>query len=124
MLGVASERAFLQLCDSFLKALSDPKEAKALSSTLQANAIKPKEDWVLNKIQALQKTRPRPLPDNVNIMLTVIFDFIRSQRNNLGHPQENPPKTTREEAFVNLRIFPKYNKILNQVIEYLSGNMV
>jgi hypothetical protein len=124
MLGVASERAFLLLCDSFLEALSDPKEKQAFSSTLQSNAMKPKEDWVLNKIQAVQKTRPRPLPDNANIMLTMIFDFIRFQRNSLGHPQENPPKTTREEAFVNLRIFPTYYKMLNQVMDYLSRNTV
>ncbi len=124
MLGVASERAFLLLCDAFLNAVSDPTEKNRFSAIIRANAIKPKEDWVLNKIQDLQKARPRPLPDNVNIMLTVIFDFIRSQRNNLGHPQETPPKTTREEAFVNLRIFPGYYKMLNQVMDYLSRNNV
>lgn len=124
MLGVASERAFLLLCNALLNALSDPNEKSAFETILRRLAIKPKEDWVLSKIQAIQSTRPRPLPDNVNIMLTLIFDFIRSQRNNLGHPQDNPPKTTREEAFVNLRMFPGYYKMLNQVMEYLSLNPV
>lgn len=124
MLGVASERAFLLLCDSLLNALSDPNEKSAFDAILKINAIKPKEDWVLNKIQVIQKKRPRPLPDNVNIMLTVIFDFIRSQRNSLGHPQENPPKISREEAYVNLRIFPGYYKMLNQAMNYLSHDSV
>lgn len=124
MLGVASERALLLLCNALLSALSDPNEKSAFETILRRLAIRPKEDWVLSKILAIQSTRPRPLPDNVNIMLTVIFDFIRCQRNNLGHPQDNPPKTTREEAFVNLRMFPGYYKMLNQVIEYLSLNTV
>ena len=124
MLGVASERAFLLLCNALLNALSDPNEKSAFETILRRLAIKPKEDWVLSKIQAIQSTRPRPLPDNVNIMLTVIFDFIRSQRNNLGHPQDDPPKTSREEAFVNLRMFPGYYKMLTQVVDYLSINSV
>ena len=124
MLGVASERAFLLLCDSLLSALTNPSERSKFENILKRNSIKPKEDWVLNKIEAIQGTKPKPLPDNVNVMLTVIFDFIRSQRNNLGHPQETPPKVTREDAFVNLRLFPRYYKMLNQVIEYLSKNKV
>jgi hypothetical protein len=107
-----------------LSALTDPTEKSKFDSILKSNPIKPKEDWVLNKIQSIQKKRPRPLPDNVNVMLTVVFDFIRSQRNSLGHPQETPPKVSREDAYVNLRIFPGYYKILNQVIEYLSRNKV
>jgi hypothetical protein len=42
---VASERAFLLLCDAFLKALSDPTEKSRFSAIITANAIKPKEDW-------------------------------------------------------------------------------
>jgi hypothetical protein len=124
MLGVASERAFLLLCQSLAAALSDPNEKSAFEQILRRNPIKPKEDWVLNKIQSLQAGSPRPFPDNVNVMLTVIFDFIRVQRNSLGHPQENPPKTSREEAFVNLRIFPGYFKLLTQIMDYLSRNTV
>ncbi len=124
MLGVASERAFLLLCDSLLNALLTPKERATFAAVLKSNSMKPKQDWVLDKIQAIQKVRPRPLPDNVNVMLTVIFDFIRTQRNSLGHPQEVPPRVSREEAYVNLRLFPGYYKMLNQVIDYLSRNKV
>ena len=124
MLGVASERAFLLLCQSLASALSDPNEKSAFEGILKINAIKPKEDWVLNKIQTLQRVSPRPFPDNVNVMLTVIFDFIRVQRNRLGHPQENPPKTSREDAYVNLRVFPGYFKMLTDIMEHLSRNTV
>jgi len=120
MLGVASERAFLMLCDSLLQALSSSGEQAAFSKLLKSNPIKPKQDWVLKKIQSIQGTKPQPFPDNVNVMLTVIFDFIRVQRNNLGHPQKAPPKVQREEAFVNLRLFPTYYRMLT--LQDANGN--
>jgi len=124
MLGIASERTFLLLCGSLLDSLADTTEKLKFQKILDQRAIKPKMDWVFNKIQAIQSKSPRPLPDNVNIMLASIFDFIRCQRNDLGHPQEKPPKVTREDAYVNLRIFPSYFKMLNQVINYLTNNKV
>lgn len=124
MLGVASERTFQLLCDSLLNAIADTTEKSKFQEILDKRAMKPKMDWVLNKIQAMQSKSPRPLPDNVNIMLASIFDFIRCQRNDLGHPQEEPRKVTREDAYVNLRIFPSYSKMVNQVIAYFNHNQV
>ena len=122
MLGVASERTFLLLCESLHDAIADSNEQSKFEKILKRNAIKPKMDAVLDKINTIQSQTPRPLPDNVNVMLIAIFDFIRIQRNDLGHPRENPPKTSREEALVNLRIFPTYYKMVNQVIDYLNLN--
>ena len=120
MLGVASERAFLILCDSFLNAISSQKEKNAFQKILNLKAIKPKMDWVVKKVEQIKKA----LPDNTNIMLSVIFDFIRCQRNDLGHPKEKPPKVMREDAYVYLRLFPNYYKIFNEVITYLSQNKI
>ncbi len=124
MLGVASERAFLILCDSLLNATANPAEKSKFKKILERIAMKPKMDWVLNKVGMIQNETPRPLPDNVNIMLATIFDFIRCQRNDLGHPQEKPPKVIRDDAYVNLRIFPNYYKMVNQVINYLGSHKV
>lgn len=88
------------------------------------NAMKPKLDWLLNKLENIQAQRPRPLPDNVNVMLAVIYDFIRVQRNDVGHPQDSPPQLTREEVFVNLRVFPTYYATAQDVIDYLASNKV
>lgn len=124
MLGVASERTFLLLCDALLKALANESEKSKFQNILKRMSIKPKMDWVLQKIQNIQTKKPRPLPDNVNVMLTVIFDFIRCQRNDLGHPQSTPPQVTRDDAYVNLRIFPNYFKIVVQVVDFLEANEV
>jgi hypothetical protein len=87
MLGIAAERVFLLLCDSLTSALADPNEHKAFAKILGRFPMKPKLDWVHQKIQLIPKTHSN-FPDNANVMLTVIFDFVRTQRNELGHPRE------------------------------------
>jgi hypothetical protein len=57
-------------------------------------------------------------------MLTVLLDLIRAQRDNLGHPQNIPPRITREEAFVNLKLFPTYYRTLTEVLAFLANNKV
>lgn len=124
MLGIASERIFSLLCTSLSTAIDNPREKIEFEKILKGMAIKPKMDWVFNKIQIIQCKSPRPLPDNVNIMVAAIFDFIRCQRNELGHPKESPPEVARDDAYVNLRIFPTYCKMAHQVIGYLANNKV
>lgn len=124
MLGVASERMFLLLCQALQDSISDSNEKREFEKILDKNAIKPKMDWILAKIQKLQQGAHHPFPDNVNVMLITIFDFVRCQRNDLGHPQDNPPHITIEDAYVNLRVFPSYCRISNEVIEYLHTHKV
>lgn len=124
MLGVASERMFLLLCQALHDSISDANEKHEFEKILDRNAIKPKMDWILAKIQKLQQGTHHPFPDNVNVMLITIFDFVRCQRNDLGHPQDNPPHITLEDAYVNLRVFPNYCRISNEVIDYLHNHKV
>ena len=124
MLGIAAERVFLLLCSALSESLSDPSEKTEFDRVLAQRGMKPKMDWFLGKIQKLQQGSPRPLPDDVNIMLCTIYDFIRCQRNNLGHPQDSLPSVTREDAYVNLRVFPSYFEMANQIINYFRSNKV
>ena len=124
MLGIAAERVFLLLCRALSESLSDQGEKAEFDRILAQKAMKPKLDWFLSKVQKLQQGLPRPLPDNVNIMLCTIYDFIRCQRNDLGHPQDSLPNVTREDAYVNLRVFPSYYEMANQVVSYLETNKV
>ncbi len=124
MLGIAAEQVFLLLCNALVDSLCDTNEKTEFDKILNRNPMKPKLDWFLNKIQELQQSSSHPLPDNVNIMLCTIYDFIRCQRNELGHPQDTLPNVTREDAYINLRVFPSYYEMANQVITYLQSNKV
>jgi len=124
MLGVASERVFLLLCEAFLKSINSPAENSRFKKMLTQNAIKPKMLWVFDKIEEIKDKDPKGLPDNVSITLTSLFDFVRIQRNDLGHPKEIPPVVTREQAYINLRMFPSFYKMSNEVMKYLGKNKV
>jgi len=124
LLGVASERVFLLVCSSLQKALSDSTERDKFTKLLARNAMKPKLDWVQQKIEKIQATKQHPLPDNVNMMLSVIYDLVREQRNELGHPRDAPPQLQREEVFANLCIFPTYYKTAQTVTAYFDTNQV
>lgn len=124
MLGIAAERVFLMVCESLLAALRDPTEQAALEGILQRFAMKPKLDWVHAKVLALQNRRLTGLPDNIGLMVTAVYDFLRTQRNDLGHPRDLPPVVDREDAFANLQMFPRYYQVAEELRRFLEANQV
>jgi hypothetical protein len=124
MLGIAAERVFLLLSDSLHAALSSAKEKKDFSALLERFPMKPKLDWVRAKIEALQATRTAGFPENAGIMVVAMYDLIRQQRNELGHPRENPPLLTRNDVFGNLQVFVRYYETAEMVRSFLASNRV
>lgn len=124
MLGIAAERVFLLLCDALAAALSSTAEKVAFTKLLDRFPMKPKLDWVQNKIQQIQKQAPAGFPENASIMLLAIYDLMRCQRNELGHPREAPPSVQRPDAFVNLQIFARYYEIAEELRSFLASNPV
>lgn len=124
MLGIAAERVFLLLCDSILNALQDASEKKKFQALVSRFPMKPKMDWVHRKIQSVQDGRSQGFPDNATVMVTAIYDLLRVQRNDLGHPRETPPSISREDAFVNLQIFPRYYETAETVRTFLKTNKI
>lgn len=121
MLGIAAERVFLLLCESLASALADPAEQKDLGRILGRFAMNPKLQWLHQKIQSIKASG---FPENANIMVTAIYDYVRGQRNDLGHPREQPPAVTQEDAFVNLQVFPRYYETAEEVRAFLATNKV
>lgn len=125
MLGIASERAFLLVCESLLNALKDPSERSAFQNVFDRNPMKPKLDWVTQKFPRIQgPPRPAGWPEDVDIKNSGVFNLIRCQRNDLGHPRPAPPSVTRDDAFGFLRIFPSYYATTEAVREFLAKNQV
>jgi hypothetical protein len=119
MLGIAAERVFLLLCDSLVAAIQDAAEKRKFQQLLDKRPMKPKSDWVNQKFQSI---RAPGFPDNAAIMVTTVYDLLRFQRNELGHPRETPPSITRRDAFVNLQVFPRYYVVAEQVRSFLALN--
>jgi hypothetical protein len=126
MLGVAAERVFNLICESLETALSSPKEQAEFARVLDRFAMKPKVDWVHEKLRGIQELKPRPdgFPENGTLMTTVIYDLMRSQRNDLGHPRDTPPLPNRGEAHANLSIFPRYYETAENLRAFLASHRV
>jgi hypothetical protein len=124
MLGIAAERVLVLVGESLENALSDPSEKSDLSRILRRYQMKPKLDWIHGKIQQIQDKRVSGFPDNATLMVTAIYDLIRCQRNELGHPRDTPPNISKEDAFVNLQIFPRYYETSEIVRGFLTTNSV
>jgi hypothetical protein len=126
MLGVAAERVFNLLCDSLVQGLHSVTETQKLTNLLARFAIKPKVDWMHEKLRAVQDSKPKPagFPENAGLMVTAIYDMIRSQRNDLGHPREMPPRMPSGDAHANLLIFPRYYETSEAVRVFLATNEV
>src|SRR5438067_1573799 len=120
MLGIGAERVFILVAESLENALSDADEKNNLHRVLNRYPMKPKLDWVHDKIQRIQEQRLAGFPDNATLMVTAIYDLIRCQRNELGHPQDLPPNISKEDAFVNLQIFPRYYETSESVRTFLA----
>jgi len=120
MLGIAAERVFLLVCEAVEHALAEPAERKQFEGLLNRFPMKPKLDWVHHKLETLPKDARAGLPENTSIMLIAVYDLLRLQRNDLGHPRETPPQVTREDAFVNLQVFPRFYETAEQVRAFLT----
>jgi len=124
MLGVAAERVFLLLCDAIKASLLDSASKARFEKIIEKNSMKPKMEFVTKCLADNKKALPREVADNYEITLTSIYNMIRSQRNDLGHPQEQPPVVRREQVYVYLNIFPHYYALVDLLINYLKTNKI
>jgi hypothetical protein len=119
LLGVASESVFNEMCDIIRVSLKNVSEQKKLDSSLP---VKPRHRWIVQKHQGLPKDVRRQLPESLDVTLISLYDLIRRQRNELGHPQEKPPELDREQAFVFFQLFPSFVSDVQALAEYCQKN--
>jgi hypothetical protein len=121
MLGVSAERVFLLLCDAVTAALAEEKQRQAFEKICRRTPMKPKLDWISECFRRWQEggEKIKGFPDNSSLMVTAIYDLMRFQRNDVGHPRELPPRLIRENVYANLVIFPIYYETAERIRELL-----
>ena len=120
LLGVAAESAFNELCDSVRPTLNAADQA-SLELTVR---VKARHRWLVGRYENLSATERGRLPESLDITLKSLYDLIRRQRNDLGHPQPQPPQTSREEAFVFFRLLPTFIQDGQALATYCSTNAI
>jgi len=121
LLGVAAESAFNKLCDSIRLNLATAADRAKLKPQLP---VRPRHRWLVEKYHNLSSAERRRLPESLDITLTSLYELIRRQRNELGHPQEQPPQLTREEAFVFFRLLPTFVQDAQAFADYCTSNPI
>lgn len=119
MLGCASEKALLLLLDAYATALPPAKE-KQFRKKIEGKFIKTQYEEFIKMLQGhLRAQLPHELDDGLVNILLGVFEMIRAERNDAGHPTGKTP--SRELAFANISVFPGYVKRIYDLIAWLQS---
>lgn len=122
MLGISAEAVFLKLCIVITARLKQAAERKQFERLLW---VKPKHEWVVNKYKSIPiSDRKKLLPESLDTTLTALYDLIRRQRNELGHPQEQPPDIDRDKAYMYLKLFPTFISDVEAFVNYCKKHKI
>jgi hypothetical protein len=119
LLGVATEASFLQLCSLYEKSIADPNLQKKFS---KLQRIKEKHRRILESYLALPGAIRQQLPDGLDVTLAGVYDLIRRQRNELGHPQDARPEIDREHAFALFHLFVTYLRDIEALAAHVQSH--
>src|SRR5437899_3122741 len=62
------------------------------------------------------------LPDGLDVTLAGVYDLIRRQRNELGHPQDARPEIDREHAFALFHLFVTYLRDIEALAAHVQSH--
>ena len=118
-LGCASEKALLLLVAAYGDSLGAGKQR--FKEKTDGRMIKRQFEDLRKAIDGELRARlPNALEDGLDVEMSALFDFIRNQRNDAGHPTGK--SIERERAYANLVVFPTYLKKVYSLIEWLAAN--
>jgi hypothetical protein len=119
-LGCAAEKALLLLIATYADSLPAPRQQKFRVKT-EGQMIKRQFDEFRKHFEGdLRGRLPQELLEGLDIELVGLFELIRQQRNDAGHPTGKMPK--RESAYANLQLFLTYARKLYALIEWVKQN--
>jgi hypothetical protein len=124
MLGIAAERVFDLVCESLLPAIHSGKERRSLDAAMNRAKIRPRIEFVHRKFTEVEGRSVEGFPESSALMVTALYDMIRLQRNELGHPRPLPPRVEPEEAVSRLHMFAGYYETAEKVRVFLGSHKV
>ncbi len=119
-LGCASERALSLLIEKYENSFTDVNKKEAFSKKINGKFIKTQFDEFDKAIRLQLNQLPYELRENYTNTLTGIFQMIRYNRNNAGHPTGK--SVDKETLFANLQVFISYCKFIYELIGHFNLN--
>lgn len=118
-LGCASEKALLLLIESYINFIKDPTKQESFRKKVQGRMIKRQYEEFSKTITAQLSTLPKELSDNITTILLGVFEMIRNNRNDAGHPTGKV--IGREQIFAYLQVFIEYCKRIYGLMDFFYG---
>ncbi|HXT57880.1 MAG TPA: hypothetical protein VN699_04565 [Pirellulales bacterium] len=118
MLGCASEKAILELVDTFASAIHDQKNRERYQSEVDRKTISRKYDALWKRLEPVASHLPDDLGDDLKSILDGSFHLIRTTRNDAGHPAGK--LIDRDTMRGNLLLFPAYCRRVYALIEHFQ----
>jgi len=119
-LGAASEKAMLMLFEAVVAYMPEAQRT-AFTEPLKKKMIKQKFDAISAKLRGdIGASLPEEIKDRLQLDLDTLFEFIRVQRNEAGHPSGKVSKLGQVHA--DLTTFPHFLRKVYSVIGWLRAN--
>jgi hypothetical protein len=118
MLGVASEAVFNKLLNWMLDNVTNPKLKDRLNRIQNKNDLRGKFDIVYGELEREKNLFKPNIRDNLETNLSGIFQLIRLQRNDSGHPTGKI--IPRYQLFIYLNMFPAYCECAYAILDELE----
>lgn len=121
-LGVASENIILNLIDTFCDAIADADQKDALIKKFEKERIYKKYTIFIDELKNYKKQLPKNFGQDLETNTGQIFNFIRMNRNQSGHPTGKT--VSKKVAYSNMQIFAEYAKTLFDAISRFQQNKI
>lgn len=127
MLGGASEKAVLLLCESFCAAVADSNARAKLEKQLDTWVISKKYSVLWSNLRALigpgkPTALPGELSQGLENIVDGVFHMIRTVRNSAGHPDTGA--VDRSSVLAGLVVFPTYCRRIYDMLDFFASNHV
>lgn len=117
-LGCASEKALLLLIETFRDTFNDLSKQQSFIKKIEGKFIKTQFDEFNKELQNVRTNLPYELKENYTNTLFGVFEMIRSNRNQAGHPTGK--QIDKEALLANLQVFIPYCKFIYKMKKYFE----
>lgn len=121
-LGCASEKALLLLIEAYTKSIQDEDNKDRFLKRTNGKFIKTQFEEFSKSLRGVIGVLPSDIRDGLDTVLLGVFEMIRNNRNDVGHPTGKA--ISKEQLFANIQVFIPYCKKIYKLIDYFDSNPI
>jgi hypothetical protein len=119
-LGVASENSIILLIEAFINAMNNGRRKTNFMNSINRSRIARQFSSFKSELLYFNSQIPPNLKQDLDTYLDGIFNFIRLNRNQAGHPTGSKP--TKKVALHNIQMFVDYSRRVFNLRDFFINN--